>query len=221
MVRTHHRMLLRGITASCVLLLCTLPAHAFEQLTAAQALIYDTGHLGNTREGDVIEYRYEATDTGAEEVTDVATLTIAKSLPEGRRDVELNFLSDGRHLSLPAFPGYRGNPIIIAMFEHVAQTMAAETGGGTLYFRNRIRDALADESVTVEPGKTQYAEQDIETSSVTFSPFTNDTYLEPSSVLRNSLFTVQFSDEVPAGIVEIAVTARSGEQQFNRILSLE
>ncbi len=221
MVRTHLRMLLRSITASCLLMLCTLPTHAFEQLTPAQALIYETGHLGNTLEGDVIEYRYEATDTGTEEVTDVATLTIAKSLPEGRRNVEVNFLTEARHLSLPEFPGFRGNPIIIAMFEHVAQSMGADTGGGTLYFRNRIRDALADKSVTVETGRAQYAEQNIATSSVTFSPFTNDTYLEPSSVLRNSLFTVQFSDEVPAGIVGIAVTARSGEQQFNRILSLQ
>ena len=221
MVRTHHRMLLRSVTASCLLMLCTLPAHAFEQLNAAQTLIYETGHLGNTHEGDVIEYRYEATDTGAQEVTDVATLTIAKSLPEGRRDVEVNFLTDSRHLPLPAFPGFRGNPIVMAMFEHVAQTMGADTGGGTLYFRNRIRDALADQSITIKPGKIQYAEQDIETSSITFSPFTNDPYLEPSSVLRNSLFTVQFSDEVPAGIVAIAVTASSGEQQFNRILSLQ
>ncbi len=221
MVRTHHRLLLRRLTASCLLMLCTLPGHAFEQLTAAQALIYETGHLGNTLEGDVIKYRYAATDTGAQRVTDVATLTIAKSLPEGRRDVEVNFLTDDRHLPLPAFPGFRGNPIIMAMFEHMAQTMGAETGGGTLYFRNRIRDALADKNVIVKTGKIKYAEQDIKTSSFTFSPFTNDTYLEPASVLRNSLFTVQFSDEVPAGIVEIAVTARSGEQQFDRILSLE
>ena len=221
MVRTHHRMLLSSIMASCLLMLCTLPVHAFEQLTAAQALIYETGHLANTLEGDVIEYHYEAADTDVEDTTDVAFLTITKSFPDGRRDVELNFLTDSRHLPLPAFPGYRGNPVIIAMFEHAAQTMSAATGGGTLYFRNRIRDALADQSVTVEAGKAQYADQEIETSSISFSPFTNDSYLEPSSVFRNSLFTVQFSDKVPAGVVDITVTAHSGEQQFSRVLSLE
>ncbi len=221
MVPAHHRKLLSCFAASCLLVLCAMPVSAFEQLTAAQALIYDTGHLGNTLEGNVIKYHYAAMDSAGEEVTDIATLTITKALPEGRRDVELDFLTDSRHLSFPAFPAYRGNPVIIAMFEHVAQTMGAATGGGTLYFRNRIRDALADKRIIVESGTAQYAEQKIETSNVSFSPFTDDTNLDKSSVLRNSLFTVQFSDSVPAGVVAIAVTAHSGEQQFNRLLSLK
>lgn len=221
MLRIQDRKLLVSVVLSGLAMLCNLPVHAFEKLTQAQALIYETGHLSNTEAGNVVGYHYAAIDDDAEPVTDVATLTIAKSLPEGRRDVEVNFLTDERHLPLPVFPGYRGNPIIIAMFEHIAQSMGADTGGGTLYFRNRIRDALADKSVTVEHARAQYAEQEIETSRITFSPFTNDTYLEPASVLRDSLFTVQFSDEVPAGVLDITVTAQSGEQQFSRILTLE
>ncbi len=221
MAPSQDRNLLSRCATCCLLVLCAMPVSAFEQLTAAQALIYDTGHLGNTLEGDVIKYHYAAIDTAGDEITDVATLTIAKALPEGRRDVELDFLTDSRHLSLPAFPGYRGNPVIIAMFEHVAQTMGAATGGGTLYFRNRIRDALADKRIIVESDTAQYAEQEIETSKVSFSPFSNDTNIDKSSVLRNSVFTVQFSDTVPAGVVTIAVTARAGEQQYSRVLSLE
>lgn len=221
MAPIHHRKLLSSFAASCLLVLCSMPTFAFDQLSAAQALIYETGHLGNTLEGDVIKYRYEAMETSGDDVTDIATLTIDKSLAEGRRDVVLDFLTDSRHLTLPVFSGYRGNPVIIAMFEHIAQTMGAETGGGALYFRNRIRDALADTSLTVETGTTQYAEHKVATSSVSFSPFTNDTYLDKSSVLRDILFTVRFSDTVPAGVVEIAVTAHTSEQQFSHVLSLE
>lgn len=221
MVFAQHRKRLSHFATGCLLVLCAMPVSAFEQLTAAQALIYDTGHLGNTHEGEIIKYHFTATDSAGDNITDVATLTIAKALPEGRRDVELNFLTDNRHLPLPAFPAYRGNPIIIAMFEHVAQTMGSATGGGTLYFRNRIRNALADKNIIVASGTAQYAEQAVETSNISFSPFTNDTNLDKTSVLRDSVFTVRFSDSVPAGVVAIEVKAHSGEQQFSRILSLE
>ncbi|ASJ70218.1 hypothetical protein [Granulosicoccus antarcticus] len=216
-----HRKLFSRITAGCLLIMCALPSHAFEELTDVQTLIYDTGHLSNTIEGDVIKYHYKAINPGEDNIVDTASLNIIKALPEGRRDVELNFLTDSRNLPLPPFSGYRGNPVVIAMLEHVAQSMATATGGGTLYFRNRIRDALANKELAVESGKDQYDQKEIVTSNVSFSPFIDDTYLEASSIFRHALFSFKFSDSAPAGVLRISVTAQADDQQFNRILSLE
>ncbi|MGQ7847706.1 hypothetical protein ACUNV4_24650 [Granulosicoccus sp. 3-233] len=203
-------------------LLCLGPANAFDQLSQAQSLIYDTSHLANTHEGQQIDYRYESIDTGDARLQDKTTLTVSKTLPEDRRDVEVNFLSAERHMALPPFQGYRGNPVIIAMLEHIAQSMGSDTGGGALYFRNRIRDALADAELTVEESEASYAGSQLNTRKLTFRPFMNDTFLGgDSSFYRNTEFSIRFSDQVPAGVLAITVHAESDEALFHRQLSLE
>jgi hypothetical protein len=122
-----------------LLTLLTYPAQGFETLTEAQSLIYDRPHLANTTEGQAIGYSYEGADSRNPSISDSATLTITRALEEGRRDVVIDFLSDERHLKLPPLNGFRGNPIIMAMLEHIATTLSAETGGSALYFRNRIQ----------------------------------------------------------------------------------
>lgn len=218
---TLSRMRLYKSTMLLLGLLCLNSASAFDQLSPAQSLIYDTSHLANTREGQQIDYLYESIGTGDATLEDHATLTVSQTRDEDRRDVELNFLNAERHLALPPFTGYRGNPIIIAMLEHIAQSMGADTGGGALYFRNRIRDALADEKLIIEEGEAEYAGDSIATRSLTFSPFTNDTYLDSSSLYRSTEFSIQFSDQVPAGILNITVHAESDNEQFHRRLRLE
>ena len=213
--------LTRIFTALLLFLLTALPAQGFDKLSEAQSWVYDTGHLANTSEGQSVRYVYTSSDTASNDTNDAATLKIVKSGDEGRRDVELEFLTAERHLPLPEFTGYRGNPVIIAMLEHVAQSIGAETGGGVLYFRNRIRDALASNDVVIETGAARYADQEISTTTLTFSPFANDTYLENESVFREAQFNIQFSEQVPAGLVQIAILANTDDQTFNRILAIE
>jgi hypothetical protein len=209
------------IIAAWLCLAVALPALGFEKLTDAQTWIYDKGHLANTVDGQTVTYHYESADTQSSVVEDSATLTIVKSQDEEHRDVELDFLSDTRHLPLPAFNGYRGNPIIIAMLEHIAQNMGNETGGGALYFRNRIRDALAAEDVNIESGLSQYDTHTIRTTVVSFLPFSEDTYLDKDSVFRDARFALEFSDEVPGGLVKIGVVAKSSDRLFRRELVIQ
>lgn len=215
--RSHLRRL--GMALAC--LLSANSAMAFEQLSDAQKLIYDTAHLANTTAGQQVSYRYDALDDASDAVQDEATLSIDKVQEESRRDVQLNFLSDERHMALPPFSGYRGNPVIIVMLEHIAQGLATDTGGGTLYFRNRIRDALADASLSIQNGTAVYHDQTVDTRSLSFSPFVDDTYLDDTSLYRNTEFSIRFSDQVPAGVLDIHVLAKSDDQQFDRSLSLE
>lgn len=109
----------------------------------------------------------------------------------------------------------------MAMLEHIATTLSAETGGSALYFRNRIRDALASKSLAVESGTTELKEGDVKTMTLSFSPFTNDRYLEKDSLFRDALFQMRFSDGVPAGLLEIVVHAESGTRHFSRALTLK
>ena len=215
-----RRIFARGILAA---LLVTAPAaHSFEQLTPAQKLIYDRPHLSNTAAGQSIRYRYASRMGTAEVVVDRVLLTITKILPDDRRDVAVDFLSAERRMALPDFPGYRGNPVIIVMLEHIAQGFGRATGGGVLYFRNRIRDAMARAGVAVEPLSLAYREATIDATRVAFSPFSDDPRLEARPDIIAARFSIILSDGVPGGVVGVAVkSVVGGVNAFEHAITIE
>ena len=184
-------------------------ALAFEDLNEAQSLVYDSAHLATLSEGDEVRYRYASSRAGQDPVEDVATLQVEGESDAERRDVTLDFLSEERHLALPRFDGYRGNPVLIAMLEHIAQSLSATNGGGALYYRNRIRDGLAGESVEIASGNASLGETDIGTTSLEFEPFRGDAYLGARPGVGDARFRIVFSDDVPGGVVSVG--ASSGE----------
>jgi len=182
--------------------------HAFDDLNAAQTLVYDRPHLAGTRAGDEIVYRYAASVGGATAVDDRATLAVDAESDAERRDVTLDFLHDERRLELPPFERYRGNPVLIAMLEHVAQSLAASAGGGALYVRNRIRDGFAREDTRIEEGRVLHDGTEISTVALSFEPFSDDAFLGRRPGYRDATIRIVLSDDVPGGV--LAIGARSG-----------
>lgn len=195
-------------------------AFAFDKLTEAQAWIYDRNHLANTSQGQILTYHYAGHDHNAQGIDDKAIVSITGTHDDGRRDIDITFLSDERHLALPSFSGYRGNPVIIAMLEHIAQSISSQTGGGALYFRNRIRDALASENVELEEHKIQYNDNEVDGTRITFYPFVSDEYLAANELIRQARFRIFLSDDVPGGVYSVQVKANHDTQVFERTLSL-
>ena len=223
--RNFSRVDFRVITI-CGMFACLVAfpglAQAFENMTPAQNLIYDTAHLSNTVAGQQINYRYHSRIAEDGVIDDRVFLSIEKSHDNERRDVELNFLSAERHLPFPEFTAFRGNPVIIAMLEHIAQSFAQETGGGVLYFRNRIRDALASESTRVEQVTVAYNDETVEASRVLFSPFTSDVYLAEKPEYTSAAFSITLSGNVPGGVVRVAVLSRQNDVfYFEREIIIE
>jgi len=187
--------------------LITGTASAFEDLTEAQKLIYQQAHLANTTDGQTISYLYTATQAGKQVVEDTATLSINRVGEKDLRDVVVDFLTEERHLALPPFDAWRGNPVIIAMLEHTAQSIGRETGGGALYFRNRIRDAMASTATSVEIDQQEWNGQDIEVTTLTFSPFTGDEYIKSNPKFLDTKFVIMLSEDVPGGLLELQLGA--------------
>ncbi len=205
-----------------LLLLSSSPAIlAFDKLTPAQQLIYERPHLANTAAGDQIQYRYESAAPGKAPVIDEVTVSITGAEKEDRRDVSIDFLSDERHLNLPDFPGNRGNPVIIAMFEHVARSLGEQTGGGTLYFRNRIRDSLAQPQIGIEQADVEFGRQTVATRQFEIKPFEGDSYLKGFPAIAASTFRLTFSDQVPGGLVGIEAGSQvEGEHAFSSTIEI-
>lgn len=142
--RICNRMMRCAAVVSFMLVCCS--AVAFDELNEAQSLLFDSPHLVNTENGQSISYRYLREVDEKEPVEDLVTMNVTAQIDDERRDVEINFLTEERHLALPPFPGYRGNPVLMAMLEHVVREIGKDTGDGALYFRNRIRDVLASDT---------------------------------------------------------------------------
>ena len=218
--KAFHLLLLSGFSALLVLAVTAGEAFAFDELTEAQAWVYDHGHLANTSQGQTLTYDYSSRDSDSAVIDDEAIVSITGTHDDGRRDIDIDFLNDERHLPLPSFSDYRGNPVIIAMLEHVAQSISAQTGGGALYFRNRIRDGLASEDVELKTQTVQYHDNDIETTEITFYPFSSDEHLASNDLMRNTRFSISLSDDVPGGVYSVQVKASHDAQLFEKTLSL-
>lgn len=225
MISLIRRAVRHSVCLTTSVLLATIitsgQIHAFDELNEAQSLIYDSNHLANTSQGQILNYLYAAEDIATQSVTDKASLSITASHDDGRRDIDIDFLSDERHLPLPSFSGYRGNPVIIAMLEHIAQSISTQTGGGALYFRNRIRDALASEDVELEQRKIRYNDRELAATRITFYPFTRDQYIGSNELMSQSRFSIDLSDGVPGGVFMVQVKASHETQVFERTLSLQ
>ena len=218
--RAFRSLILSSFSTLLILAVTTGEATAFDELTEAQAWIYDRGHLANTSEGQTLTYDYSSRGGEAADIDDKAVVSITGTHDGGRRDIDIDFLNDERHLPLPSFSDYRGNPVIIAMLEHVAQSISTQTGGGALYFRNRIRDALASDDVELEKQTVQYHDNDVETTRITFYPFSSDERLASNQLMRDTRFSIYLSDDVPGGVYSVEVKASHDAQLFEKTLSL-
>ncbi len=219
----YHRvanLLTRCAAAIGLMLVCTTVV-AFDELNEAQTLLFNSPHLMNTQDGQSISYRYRSEIEEEEPIEDVVTLSVTAQVDDERRDVKIDFLTDEKRMILPPFPGYRGNPVLMAMLEHVVRGIGEDTGGGTLYFRNRIRDALASDKVSVEKKKMSVNDNEVDTTVVQFQPFENDQNIASDSIYGDAVFTITLSDTVPGGIVGVGVNAsHDGQPAFSQQLTI-
>lgn len=220
----YHRI--RKTLARCTFAVALISigntAIAFDELNQAQTLLFNSPHLMNTKDGQSINYAYHSNMDENKIVDDVVTLNITAEVDEERRDVEIDFLTDERHLILPPFPAYRGNPVLMAMLEHVVREVGEDTGGGALYFRNRIRDELASENVSVKEQEISVNENKIDATVLQFQPFQKDKMISSDSIYADAVFTITLSDTVPGGIVDIGISAGPKAQSaFSRQLTIK
>jgi len=195
---------------------CCATAFAFDQLAPAQALVYQTRHLANTGTGDELAYRYTRQEADLPQVQDRATLDIVMAHDDDRRDVHVDFLTGERHLTLPDFQGWRGNPILLAMLEHVAQELSVGAGGGALYFRNRIRDAMAGDGAVLDSVSAAWQGEQVAATRLHFRPFEGDAYLGARRGYAGTEFELVFSDAVPGGVLSVQVDASDGDTLLHR-----
>lgn len=196
-------------------------AQAFDELNAAQRLIYARPHLAATRAGDTIEYRYRERVGERAALEDRVRVEITAADGAERRDVALDFLSGERRMALPPFTAYRGNPVLIAALEHFVRTFAREADGSALYFRNRVRDALASDAVEIREGEREVGGHRVPTTTIDFTPFADDPYVGARPGFGDARFRLVLSEAVPGGVVLVAAESDAAGAAYSRELRVD
>ncbi len=200
-------MLVR-IAIAAMLALLGVQAHA-EDLSAAQRAIFNTPHLANITEPVTLRYTYKHQGTMEQAFDDIVDVTITKVMPDGGRDVSFNFLSDKHHQDFPVIEGFHSNPVIMIFLEHDVAGLSSQTGGSTVYFRNRIRDAFVDRA-TAEEVMVPYDGKEVPATRVTLQPFLQDPLRERFEKFAEKTYEFYLAPDVPGGVYSIRVLTPGG-----------
>lgn len=202
----------RILAAAAVAAFLTAPGMAGatddpDDLSAANRALFIEPHLDSIKEPAVLVYDFEKAgtlerdkgfvDTVEEEVIDVH--------PDGRKDLAFKFLNGANNVQFRDFFDQTRNPIFILFLERDVREMERLTKGNALYFRNRIKNALAGfakmEDVTFDlDGDTHRG------TAIRITPYADDPLNERYPRYANKIYEFILSDEVPGGIYKVTAT---------------
>ena len=193
-------------------------AQSFE-LNEAQQLIYSTAHFELAPPGTDILYRLVSIKSD-KHTSDSVALKVVSTDQDQRHQIELEFLTGDSRIDFPVFHGIRGNPIIIAFWERDVQEMSTITGGGQLYFRNRIRHALADNPSVLDT-TISYNEKLIDAVKIEFKPYVNAPLRERLSYYVDKIYSVTLSRDLPGYVASLETIVVQDSDIIRETLSLD
>src|SRR4051812_37465703 len=138
----------RGLVALAGATPLLAAADSAPRLSEAQLLLFETPHLAALHPPLRLDYGFLREEERREPVRDAIRLEVRASAEEGRRDIFLEFLTGSRAIRYPPAHRFRGNPLLLFALDRDARELSAATGGSMVWFRNRIRQALAQAAMT-------------------------------------------------------------------------
>jgi len=198
-------------------------AQSSMELNEAQTLIYNTNHLEGLEKGTELHYQYTKSSNVDDGFTDTVTLSVAQEHEDHRKDLNLVFLSGDREIVFDPFSRFRTNPIIMAVLERDVREMSRITGGGMLYFRNRVREEMARDP-DIKTVEIEHNGEKIGTTRIQFKPFVNDPMADRFKDFQQKTYSIFLTEEVPGSVVQVNVltpSAAGGEPLISETLSLE
>lgn len=186
------------------------------ELNEAQNLIYRTPHFLSVSAGSTITYQLESNVEGVES-PDSVDVKILKSYDQNKNDLQIRFLSGNNQIPFPEFIGYSGNPVIVGFLERDVRLMKSLTGGSDLFFRNRIRHALADDPV-VEIIDIEHDGMKHAAYQITILPYSNAPLRERFPQFAEKVYRITLSEAIPGYVVWLSTEVDSDSYSSKEIL---
>ena len=182
-----------------------------DELSAANKALYVENHLENIDRPTQIYYDFEKDSRLEDDIEGRVVVNIIKLRPSGRKDMTFRFLKGRNKVRFPPQVNMEGNPVFMLFLERDAREMQRYTGGNALYFRNRIRHALA--AADTKPARFDFQGREVEGREIRIQPFATDELADRFPRYRDKEYRFLLSTEVPGMIYQIdALTpSQSGE----------
>lgn len=201
-----------GVAAPfAALLLAGAPAYAGPP---TMDLVFKASHFARIADGRTVTYDFVRTANGGANdklepsFEDKVSILVG---PEGNANsVRIDLFTGARAQKLDNM-SKTGNPVIVALLEQDVREMNRTLGGSPFYFRNRLRQALAEDT-TAQPTKFEFGGKTHDGWKVTLKPFADDqqnAYRLKEYAQRS--YELTFSDDVPGGLYALkTVTPKAG-----------
>lgn len=210
--------------ASCAVVLTALTAapvvsFAEEQpISEAETTLFQIDHFKNVTGKQILKYAFQKKGTLESPLTDTVDLEVGPS-PNGiGHSTVTRCAIDGQVVDLEKFDNAMGNPVITCFLERDLREMKRLTtagrlkGGSTMFFRNRIRMALA-ESAEVTTFTATFNGKSVTGKQIRIAPYLKTPERQRDNFKRfaDKTYLFQVSDEVPGGILKITSTIPDGD----------
>lgn len=195
------RRLTAGAAASlAALLVAGAPAHAGP---ATADLVFNASHFAKIADGRTVTYNFVRTANGGANdklepsFEDKVSILVG---PQGNANSVRVDLFSGKRAQQFENLSKTGNPVIVAVLEQDVKEMNKALGGSPFYFRNRLRQALTEDTSS-QPTRIEFGGKTHDGWKVTLKPFAND----PQNAYRlkeyaQRSYELTFSDDVPGGL---------------------
>ncbi len=190
--------------------------HAQDQiaeLSSANRLLFTDSNLASITSPAKLIYNFSQKGE-LKDFVDTVELNINRIYENGRRDISFRYLKGRNKVRFPPQLGVRSNPLFMLFFERDAREMQNLTGGNALFFRNRIRHALAAEEA--EPVKFKYQGRQVEGMRIKIRPFVDSDLTKRFPKYEEKTYELLLSKEVPGAIYQLrAFVPQKGDKKVN------
>ena len=172
-----------------------------KEMSSANVELFIKPHLETIVEPSRIFYKFTKESTREDNFVGNVVINIVKIDDEKKKYITFRYLKGRNKVRFPPQIGAKGNPIFMLFFERDARDMQRLTGGNALFYRSRIRHAIA--ATQVKDIKIDLGNQTIGAKEIYFKPFLETKLKNRVSRYKDKEFRVILAEDIPGHIYKI------------------
>ena len=175
-------------------------------LSAANRLLFIDDNLRSVKEPLTLYYDFLHQSIYDDDYKGRVLVKVNRIRDNGRKDLSFRYLSGRHRLRFQARPDMKTNPVFMLFLESDVREMRRITGGSSLFFRSRIRQALA--TAETQPYRFRHNGKELEGHRIILQPY-NDLAEEEDKIasrlrqFRYKTYEFVLSDAIMGGIYRL------------------
>lgn len=174
-------------------------------ISEAETILWLGDQLKGIAEPATLKYEFKKTGSLEEGFTDSVHLHITELLPEGMKKATIDFFSGQRRLAIPPYEAINGNVLLAIFLQGDILEMKRLTEGGTRYFQQRIKYALATDAQIADT-EVEFGGKKVPAKRITITPYVDDPKAELNErfrKLKEKAYSFTVSEQIPGYFYEI------------------